>query len=130
MESTITIRPVASADASAIARIYNHYIEHSIITFEEEQLVAADIVQRVKEAEDDGLPYLVLLDGDQLQGYAYASKWKGRCAYRHTVEVTVYLSSDAGGKGYGSSLYQALFQLLRDKGTHIAIAGISLPNPG
>ena len=123
------IRPITPADAIGVAEIYNHYIEHSIITFEEELLEAPDIAQRIQEAAEDDLPYLVLLVDNTVQGYAYASKWKGRCAYRHTVEVTVYLAPDAGGHGYGSDLYDALFKVLRNKGTHVAIAGISLPNP-
>jgi len=64
-----------------------------------------------------------------LLGYCYASKWKGRCAYRYSVESTVYLSPDATGKGIGSKLYGTLLAELRQRQFHTVIGGIALPNP-
>lgn len=125
---TTTIRAATNDDAQAIADIYNHYIEHSIITFEEEPVTAEEIAQRIAETAAEDLPYLVLQADDKVLGYAYASKWKGRCAYRYSVETTVYLASTAGGNGYGTLLYDRLFEELRARSYHIAIAGISLPN--
>lgn len=122
------IRDATTKDAQGIADIYNHYIANSIITFEEEEVTQEEMAQRIEETHSDKLPYLVLEKDGQILGYAYSSKWKGRCAYRYSVEVTVYLSPDAGGKGYGSQLYNELFSRLADLGFHIAIAGISLPN--
>ena len=122
------IRDATTQDAQGIADIYNHYIANSIITFEEEAVSKEEMAQRVEETFADKLPYLVLEKDGQILGYAYSSKWKGRCAYRYSVEVTVYLSPDAGGKGYGSQLYDELFARLAELGFHIAIAGISLPN--
>ena len=62
-------------------------------------------------------------------GYAYASKWKGRCAYRFAVETTVYLDAPAHGRGLGRRLYERLLAALRESGMHVAIGGIALPNP-
>jgi L-amino acid N-acyltransferase YncA len=62
-------------------------------------------------------------------GYAYAGKWNVRSAYRHTVETTVYLSNSTLSKGWGTRLYQALFDTLRDKSIHTIVGGITLPNP-
>lgn len=61
-------------------------------------------------------------------GYAYASKWKGRCAYRYSVEVSVYLHAEQSGQGMGTALYSALFKQLSELGYHVAIGGIALPN--
>ncbi len=78
----------------------------------------------------NNLPWLVAEnDSGVVVGYAYASKWKGRCAYRHSAEVTVYLAPDAAAQGVGTRLYEALFSELRDRGIHTAIGGIALPNP-
>ena len=88
-----------------------------------------EISQRIDEAKDAKLPYLVVETDGIVNGFAYASKWKGRCAYRFAVEVTIYLSSTAAGGGMGTRLYQQLFQQLREQSYHVAIAGISLPNP-
>ena len=122
------IRPAHTADAQSIADIYNFYIETSVVTFEEDATTKDDIALRIDETYAEKLPYLVLQIDDEIVGYANASKWKGRCAYRYTVEVSVYLSPDAGGNGYGSRLYHELFSQLAERGFHIAIAGISLPN--
>ena len=126
---SLNIRAVNDSDAAQIANIYNYYIENTIVTFEEEAVTAQEISQRIDEAIDAKLPYMVAESNQQILGYAYASKWKGRCAYRFAVEVTVYLAKSATGQGVGSQLYTQLFSALRDQSYHIAIAGISLPNP-
>ncbi|HEV7431928.1 MAG TPA: GNAT family N-acetyltransferase, partial [Steroidobacteraceae bacterium] len=58
----------------------------------------------------------------------YASRWKGRCAYRYSVESTVYLEPLAVGQGLGTALYSALFARLQELGCHVVIGGIALPN--
>lgn len=122
------IRAAEQRDGGDIAAIYNHFIEHSVITFEEDPVTAEEMGQRIAETHAAKLPYLVAVDDSSVQGYAYASKWKGRCAYRYTVEVTVYLDPGAAGSGLGSSLYKSLFEQLAELNYHMAIAGISLPN--
>ena len=74
-------------------------------------------------------PWLVSeLDGAMV-GYAYASSWKRRSAYRYAVESTIYLAPEFHGRGLGSELYRALIAEMRARGFHCAIGGISLPNP-
>ena len=128
MNSVVTVREAATGDADAIARIYNHYVAESIVTFEESPVSSADMTQRILEIRDDGLPWLVAELGDGVAGYAYASKWKGRCAYRFATEITVYLGMESQGQGVGSLLYMQLFDKLRQRGMHTVIAGIALPN--
>ncbi len=123
------IRSANTKDAAAIAEIYNHYIDNSIITFETEQVSAQTMASRIGETLSQNLPYLVLEENAQVVGYAYASKWKGRCAYRFALETTIYLAPNATGKGYGFLLYQALFSKLKKLNYHTVIGGISLPNP-
>lgn len=93
------IRHAALHDASAVADIYNHYIESTAITFEETPLQAAEIAARIQHVQAAGLPWLVALEGNALTGYAYATKWKERSAYRFTVETTVYVAPNGHGKG-------------------------------
>lgn len=61
-------------------------------------------------------------------GYAYASKWKARSAYRFTVESTVYLENNFIGKGIGSSLYKALMDDLKQREIHSVVGCLALPN--
>ena len=130
MKSNIEIRDICVEDAQDIADIYNYYIENTTITFEEDQVSGRDFEARIRESNDQSLPWLVLCSNGVLKGYAYASKWKGRCAYRYSVEITVYLANDTRGQAYGSRLYDALFKRLRGASYHSVIAGISLPNDG
>ena len=127
---TTLIRPATAVDAEPIAGIYNHYVLHSIVTFEEEAVSVTDMAGRIADIESDGLPWVVAERGGQVVGYAYASKWKGRCAYRFSVEITVYLAPGLGAQGIGSRLYGALLARLKEKGLHAVIGGIALPNPG
>ncbi len=123
------IRPATANDADSVARIYNHYILNTIITFEEQPVSAQEIAARISEVTSTALPWLVAEDAGQIIGYAYASKWKGRCAYRFSVESTVYVDQCAIGKGYGTRLYERLFAALKAGGMHVVIGGIALPNP-
>ena len=123
------LRTATPADAAAIAEIYNHYVLHTIITFEEDAVPTAEMAQRITEVTGVGLPWFVWEEAGRVLGYAYAGKWKSRCAYRYAVESSIYLSKDATGRGLGSKLYAALIDALRAKGIHSIIGGIALPNP-
>lgn len=123
------IRPAEPRDAEAIAAIYNHYIVNTVITFEEKPVTAQDMAERIKEIGSAHLPWLVVEEDGAIVGYAYASKWKGRSAYRYSVECSVYLSPSSVSKGWGTKLYDALFAVLREQSIHVVIGGIALPNP-
>jgi len=124
------IRDATPTDAAALARIYNHYVLGTTVTFEETAVSEAEMASRIAEVRAAGLPWLVAEDENRVVlGHAYASKWKGRCAYRFAVETTVYLDSTAHGRGLGRRLYERLLAMLREAGMHVAIGGIALPNP-
>ncbi len=132
------IRAATAADVDAMAAIYNHYVRGSIYTFEEVELSAEQMQARwesvITEAPTSpgsmpALPWLVAELDNSVLGYAYADAWKPRAAYRHSVEVTIYLHADATGRGMGGPLYQALIDELRSRELHCAMASIALPNP-
>lgn len=124
----MTIRPAAPSDAAAIAAIYNHYVTHTVITFEEEPVPGTEMARRVEGVLSASLPWLVAEEGGHVRGYAYAARWKDRAAYRHSVEISAYLDHEHAGRGIGSMLYGHLFPILRDRGVHAVMAGIALPN--
>ncbi|MSU46091.1 MAG: GNAT family N-acetyltransferase [Lacunisphaera sp.] len=68
------IRPTTTADAAAIAAIYNHYVLHTIVTFEEDAVTVADMTQRLAETIAAELPWLVWEESGAVLGYAHASK--------------------------------------------------------
>jgi L-amino acid N-acyltransferase YncA len=124
------IRPATAADAAAIARIYDHYVRHTAVTFEEESVPTAEMAARIDRVLAAGLPYLVLEQGDRVVGYSYAGGWHARSAYRFAVETTIYLEAATVGAGLGTRLYGALLERLSPLGLHTAIGVITIPNPG
>ena len=127
-DDDVVIRAATTADAEAVARIYNHYVTDTIVTFEEEPVLAPEMVTRISEAQAASLPWLIAERNGEIVGYAHASKWKGRCAYRFSAEVTVYVDPVHPRRGFGSQLYVALLPMLEGLGVHAAMGGIALPN--
>ena len=122
------IRATNPSDAGKIADIYNHYVRHTTITFEEEQVSSEQMALRIEKVTRSGLPWLVAEEDDEILGYAYAGQWHERSAYRYTVEPSVYLSPDAVGRGLGRLLYRQLLEDLRQKGIKNVMGVIALPN--
>ena len=121
------IRPAIAADAPRIAEIYNHHVRETVVTFEEQPVAETEIARRITETTAE-YPWLVSENDGTLAGYAYASSWKRRSAYRYAVESTIYLAPEFHGRALGSGLYRALIVEMRARGFHCAIGGISLPN--
>ena len=121
------VRPCEEQDMPAICEIYNYYIKNTTITFEEDELDVYAIKARV-EAYTKSFPWLVCEVDGSVVGYAYATKWKERAAYRKSLEVTVYVKHSLGGKGYGKALYSVLLNSLNNLDCHVILAGIALPN--
>ena len=122
------IRPASTADAAQIAAIYNHYIENTVITFEETPVDADEIAARMGDLST-GHPWFVDEIEGEVTGYAYAGEWSKRCAYRNSVETSIYLRHSATGRGTGTALYQHLLTELADRGIHTVVGGAALPNP-
>ncbi|KZY62704.1 MULTISPECIES: GNAT family N-acetyltransferase [unclassified Oleiphilus] len=126
--SSYLIRDVQAFDAERIADIYNYYIKHTVVTFEEEPLDANQILTRINQVQELGLPWLVAEQDGQGLGYAYSAPWRERSAYRYSKEVSVYLDANLHHKGVGSMLYQALFERLSQLDVHAVMAVVALPN--
>ncbi len=122
------IRLPHPGDEAAICRIYNHYIANTTVTFGTEPVTEKEMAAEIA-AVSDQCPWVVWMDDGHLLGYAAASEWKSRCAYRFSVETTIYLDPEAGGKGIGTELYADLLERVRAAGHHSALGGIALPNP-
>lgn len=121
------IRNVIKEDLSAICGIYNYYIRHTIVTFEEQEIDVKEMERRVNQVTTK-FPWIVYEENGSVIGYAYASSWKERSAYRFSVEGTVYLDNNHTGKGVGIKLYEHLLHELKKNNIHYIIGGISLPN--
>jgi L-amino acid N-acyltransferase YncA len=125
------LRPVRPDDADAICAIYNHYVAHTVISFEEQAVSSEAMRDRIASVSAN-LPWFVCECDEperRIAGYAYATPWRARSAYRYSVESTVYVAPDQARRGVGTALYSALIEALRARGLHSVIGGIALPNP-
>lgn len=129
----IGIRAATPEDAGAISAIYAPHVLTGTASFEIEAPDKAEMRKRM--ASSDGLyPWLVATTGaaDDLDagviGYAYASKFRDRPAYRYVCETSIYLTDASSGSGVGRLLYGALVDTLRAQGFVHAIGAIALPN--
>ncbi|HEX8640377.1 MAG TPA: GNAT family N-acetyltransferase [Allosphingosinicella sp.] len=121
------LRLATSADATAIAAIYAPYVTDTVVSFETEAPGVAEMRRRI-EAGGELYPWFVAEAGGLL-GYASASAFRTRAAYRFTVETSVYLAREAVGRGIGRRLYQQLLETVETQGFTQAVGAISLPNP-
>lgn len=122
------IRPANIKDAGAIARIYNHYIVNTVVTFEEESVSDAEMQKRIQEIMAQYLWLVDEIDGSVV-AYAYACPWKTRSAYRYSVELAVYVDKDRQRQGLGGAIYKSLLEEVSRRGIRVAIGGILVPNP-
>jgi L-amino acid N-acyltransferase YncA len=122
------IRTAILADAPAIVAIYNPYVATTTISFEEAPVSVEEMEQRIRTVTAT-LPWYVYEISGQIVGYAYATPWRARSAYRHSVETTVYVALDQSKQGIGSQLYRTLLDDLRARNIHAILGHIALPNP-
>ena len=119
------LRPLELKDIEQVAAIYAHYVGSGVATFDE---VAPDVAAWSAKAGSivaRGLPFLVAEIGDEVAGFAYASLWRPRPAYRHTVEDTVYVVPSRLRRGVGRMLLDALIEGCRNAGMEQVIAVIA-----
>jgi len=114
-------------DAAACAEIYAPHVESSVVSFEERVPDAREMAARI-ERYGASHAWLVAERDGEVVGYAYATAFNERPAYRWSAYVSVYIAEEARGQGLGRALYEALFDRLRERGFRMACAGITLPN--
>ena len=102
------ISPTLQADIAPITDIYRHHVLHGTGSFETVPPDAAEMERRWQAVTAQHMPHLVLRDGKQVLGYAYAQPFRPRQAYRHTLEDSIYLHPDAAGRGWGKALLAEL----------------------
>lgn len=120
------IRDCKAGDIAAICEIYNHFIAHDLCTFEEAPVDVQEMSRRVNDVQQQ-YPWLVCEKADEIVGYAYATAWRSRSAYRHSAEVSVYVKTGEEGQGIGKKLYEVLLPMLSGQ-CRALMGGITLPN--
>lgn len=121
------IRSARTEDAVSIQRIYRHYVENTVISFEYDAPGVEEIERRIHHYQEN-YPYLVLEENGRILGYAYGSRYRERRSYDFTAEVSVYIDKDELGKGYGKKLAMELIEQLRKNEIYTIIAILTSGN--
>ena len=102
------VRDATDADLDAIHAIYAHHVRHSVASFEEIPPNVDELRARRDAVLRHGLPYLVAECDGRVAGYAYATPYRPRSAYRYTIEDSIYIDDTQRGRGVGRALLAAL----------------------
>lgn len=130
MTDSIPIEPARVEDAASIAQIYDHYVANGTASFEFDPPGAAEMAKRIEKVLSDGFPWLLARGpGGEVLGYAYASQFGSRAGYRFSCETSIYVRSDALGKGIGTRLLGALLEQCEVIGVRQAFAIIAGTEP-
>lgn len=126
---TLNIRPARASDIPVLTGIFNYYVENGYSTYKEAPITEAQMLAQFNQYACKGRYRMLVAEIDDIVvGRACSSRYREQSVFRKTVEVGVYLAPEATGKGIGSSLYEALFDLLVNEDVHLVVAGIAIPN--
>lgn len=106
--SDTNLRPFVWSDIPAITAIYRHYVEHTAITFDTEAPGEETMAEKYAGLKKLGHPVIIAEREGKVVGYAYASFYRPRAAYRFTCEDSIYLDPDETGRGLGKLMLTEL----------------------
>ena len=122
------LRPATPADIPAIAAIYAHAVKTGTASFELAPPDEAEMKSRMEKILEGKFPYIVAEIDGKVGGYAYASLYRTRPAYRFTVEDSVYVAPNMHRRGIGKVLLNALIEECAERGFRQMIAVIGDSN--
>lgn len=125
----MTIRPVQEADAEAIAAIYAHHVLNGTASYEIEPPSVDETTAKIRRVTEPGWPFIVAEEEGRVVGYAYATQFRDRAAYRFACEDSIYVVADKARRGIGRMLLEALIHRSAHFGfkTIVAVVGGAEP---
>jgi phosphinothricin acetyltransferase len=126
----IRVRDATPADLSVITEIYRESVLNGIGTYEYDPPSEIEMTARFTTITGQNYPYLIA-EGEnaRILGYAYASPFRTRAAYRYTAEDSIYVAADSRGLGVGRTLLDALLSRTASLGIRQMVAVIGGGSP-
>lgn len=121
------IRQAKVEDAQSLVNIYSYYVINTAITFEYDVPSVEEFKNRIQNTLKN-YPYLVMINGNEIVGYTYASPLKERAAYQYCVETSIYVKQGIHKMGIGKALYNELEKELAKQGIQSMYACITYPD--
>lgn len=127
MSAELVIRGVRASDAAVCLAIYRPHVTDTAVSFEYEAPSADEFRTRIESITRRHPWFVAELEG-RVVGYAYATDFRMRAAYRWCCETTVYVAAERHGRGVARALYERLLSELTELGYSEAIGVVTLPN--
>jgi len=125
----LIIREAKEADAEAVRSIYSHHVLHGTATYDIDPPPLEYMRDKIRHVCEAGWPFIVAeIEGD-VAGYAYATQFRDRAAYRFTAEDSIYVHPEMTGRGVGKALLKALVERSAEGGFKTIIAVIGGAEP-
>jgi phosphinothricin acetyltransferase len=126
----VLLRDASLSDIDAITAVYRESVLNGVASYEITPPDSAEMTARFNAIADNGYPYIAAEDEHgALVGYAYASAFRTRPAYRFLVEDSIYLAPEARGRGVGRLLLEELISRCAALGFRQMIAVIGGAHP-
>jgi L-amino acid N-acyltransferase YncA len=104
VREAVVVRDAREGEMAVVQAIYARHVLHGLATFELVPPSVDEMLARRAAVLALGLPYLVASIGERVVGYCYATAYRPRPAYRHTIEDSIYVEEGLAGKGVGTAL--------------------------
>ena len=124
----IRIRTAKEDDLPRLLEIYNDIIINTTAVYDYEPHTIEMRKQWWETKKSQGFPVFVAEDEGQISGFSSIGPFRAWAAYKYSVENSVYVASDARGKGIGKLLIPPLLDVSKKLGMHTVIAGIDATN--
>ncbi len=126
------VRRGRESDLPALRDILNHYVLHTVVTFEMVELSLENRKTWFTQFRDNGRYQLMVAEkSGTTVGYAASLRFHQRPAYGPSVMTSIYVHPDHLGQGIGEKVYSGLLdRLAEEPEVHRAYGLVVLPNPG
>jgi phosphinothricin acetyltransferase len=129
MEAELVIRDANEADAEAVQAIYAHHVLNGTASYDIEPPSVDYIRDKIRQIHEAGWPFVIGELEGEVAGYAYATQFRDREAYRFTAEDSIYVHPQKTGRGVGKRLLKSLLERSAESDFRTIVAVIGGAEP-